>query len=75
VEPSNYLDVDLGVNNDEQRDTNHEGYYEDGQEEENVINDNTEENEAIFKVPSLPPEHAGNGIKKKKFKSKGKLVY
>ena len=25
VEPSNYLDVDLGVNNDEHRDTNHEG--------------------------------------------------
>jgi hypothetical protein len=28
VEPSNYLDVDLGVNNDEhQGDTNHEGIY------------------------------------------------
>ena len=27
VEPSNYLDVDLGVNNDEHRDTNHEGSY------------------------------------------------
>ena len=25
VEPSNYLDVDLGVNNDENRHTNHEG--------------------------------------------------
>ena len=25
VEPSNYLDVDLGVNNDENRNTNHEG--------------------------------------------------
>ena len=34
-------------------------------------NDNIEGNESVFKVPSLPSEHGGNGVKKKKLKSKG----
>ena len=101
VEPSNYLDVDLGVNNDENRNTNHEGrglsylhdisriirdpqgqvssqfyilgYYEDGLEQGGHLNDEDalEGNEGVFKVPSLPPELTGNGLKKKKLKSKG----
>ena len=103
VEPSNYLDVDLGVNNDENRNTNHEGnksffccdvqsvlllldpwgkissqcyilgYYEDGLEQGGHLNDedSLEGNEGVFKVPSLPPEHTGNGLKKRKLKSKG----
>ena len=108
VEPSNYLDVDLGVNNDENRNTNHEGrglsylhdisrirnfhlrdpqgqvssqfyilgYYEDGLEQGEHLNDEDalEENEGVFKVPSLPPELTGNSIKKKKLKSKGMMT-
>merc|ERR1712141_180662 len=53
VEPSNYLDVDLGVNNDEiNTNVNHEDYFEDGQDPENINAENGDDNDAIFKVPS-----------------------
>ena len=48
------------------------GYYQDGEDQENVNNGNIDDNEDVFKVPLLPPEPIGNGIKKKKLKSKGK---
>ena len=44
---------------------------EDGQDQENLNGENGEENDPIFKVPSLPPDNAGNGAKKKKLKLKG----
>ena len=49
------------------------GYYEDGLEQGGHLNDEDalEGNEGVFKVPSLPPELTGNGLKKKKLKSKG----
>ena len=104
VEPSNYLDVDLGVNHDEiNTNVNHEGtkyflwlllflienisvnfirfetfssyhfadYFEDGQDQDNINTENGDDNEAIFKVPSLPPDNSGNGVKKKKLNKKG----
>ena len=46
-------------------------YYEDGQDQENLNGENGEENDPIFKVPSLPPDNGGNGAKKKKLKLKG----
>ena len=53
-----------------------QGYFEDGLEEEgNINNDNIEGNESVFKVPSLPPEHGGNGVKKKKLSKKGNTEF
>ena len=52
------------------------GYYEDGLEQGEHLNDEDalEENEGVFKVPSLPPELIGNSLKKKKLKSKGMIT-
>ena len=52
------------------------GYYEDGLEQGEHLNDEDalEENEGVFKVPSLPPELTGNSLKKKKLKSKGMMA-
>ena len=73
VEPSNYLDVDLGVNNDENRNADHEGYYTGEQDGENghMHNDNSQGNDEFFKVPPVPSEQRGNVTKKRKLKPKG----
>ena len=46
-------------------------YFEDGQDQDNINTENGDDNEAIFKVPSLPPDNSGNGVKKKKLSKKG----
>ena len=47
-------------------------YFEDGHDPVNINAENGDDNDAIFKVPSLPPDNTGNGVKKKKLSKKGK---